>query len=294
MRSWCISFLLVSIPLLAEKTAAEKAQSTCVTAQMVGQLGNNLFQIATASALAWDNGAEPYFLEPFHFSKPQPQLLKHLLFRCKILPSDRKLDFQWYEPSFAYHPIPFHPNMKINGYFQSEKYFAHHRQKLLELFAPHPEDLRYIKKKYNWLIKRRNTVGVQIRYYKSEDPESGMYPQYGKEYLKKAMALFPKSSLFVISSNNLEYARNNIPEGIQNVVFLEGEPNYIDLFLLSLCKHNIITNSTFGWWAAWLNKNPNKMVVRPVVFLYGLPTEDVCPNQWIKIDAEPDREKYAM
>lgn len=253
--------------------------SPFVTAYLQGQLGNNLFQVATASALAWDNQAEPCF--DFDIKSA---VFRHVFFRCKNrLP--RHISFEWKEPSYAYHPIPYYPDMRIRGYFQSEKHFAHHRNRLLQLFAPRPKDLAYMETKYRWLLKHPNTVGVQIRYYKWEFPTGDMYPQYGKEYLEEAMALFPKSTLFVVSSNNLDFARKAIPTWAKNVTFLENEPHYIDFYLLSFCKHNIITNSSFGWWSAWLNQNPDKIVVRPAIWVNGLPNEDICPEHWHVIDA---------
>lgn len=142
------------------------------------------------------------------------------------------------------------------------------------------------KKKYESILSHPNTVGVQIRYYKEELPGDTLYPQYGKEYLKTAMALFPESALFIVSSNNLEFARESIPNWIKNVIFIQNEPNYIDLHILKSCKNNIITNSSFGWWAAWLNENPNKIVVRPNVWIHGLPTQDVCPKEWVTLDTQ--------
>lgn len=252
-----------------------------VVADLYGQMGNNLFQVATACAVAWDHDAEPYFPDLASL----PTLYHHIFSRCKVYPPHAGNTFQWIEPGFVYHPISFRPNMRMRGYFQSEKYFAHHRKRILELFAPCSLDLKYMRKKYAWLIDHPNTVGVQIRHY-FEDQNGEIFVQYGKDYLQKAMALFPESTLFVVSSNNIEFARKNMPSWAKNVVYLEKEAYYIDFYLLSFCKHNIITNSTFGWWSAWLNQNPNKMVVRPLDWIHGQPTQDVCPESWIKVNAK--------
>lgn len=258
----------------------ETKEKPFVSARIYGQLGNNLFQVATASALAWDNNAELYF-EYFDINSP---VYQHIFFRFKNLPYCKQIQFQWKEPSYAYHNISYQPNMQIDGYFQSEKYFYKYRQRLLEMFSPPLEDLLYLQKKYSLILSHPNTVGVQIRYYKDELPEDSLYPQYGKEYLKTAVSLFPESSLFIISSNNIEFARKSIPHWITNVIFIENEPNYIDLQILKSCKHNIITNSSFGWWAAWLNENPNKIIVRPSVWIHVLPTQDVCPKEWVTLN----------
>jgi hypothetical protein len=262
--------------------ASQEEGKPFVIARLIGQLGNNFFQVATACALAWDNNAEPCFPD-FDSSSV---VYKHMFFRFKNKLPSVPVAFEWNEPTHTYHAIPYRPNMLINGFFQTQKYFAHHRKRLLELFAPHPEDLAYIQKKYNAILTHSNTVGVQIRYYRDECPTPDKFPQYGKNYLKAAMSIFPQSSLFVVSSNNLVFARQVIPRSVKNVVFIENEPHYIDFYLLSYCKHNIITNSTFGWWSAWLNQNPNKIVVRPNVWFHGLPTQDVCPPEWRNVNAK--------
>ena len=250
-----------------------------VSARIYGGLGNNLFQIATASAVAWDNGAEAVFPE-LHPSSPRFQ---HVFLRCNRGP-DRDDWTEWREPSFAYSPIPFQPNVQLVGYFQSEKYFAHHRPRLVDLFRPSPGAAAELSD-YADLLARPRTVGVQLRYYRDDDPDGSIYPQYGEEYLELAADLFPKTSLFVVSTNNLDYARANLPPRMKSAVVLEGNADYIDFFVLSGCKHIMITNSTFGWWAAWLNQNPKKRIVRPKVWVYGHPSGDVCPEEWITVDA---------
>lgn len=265
---------------------AKRSPQPYVIGTLLGRLGNYFFEVATACAVAWDNGAEPYFPD---LSADSVEY-KHIFFRCKILPPSKKIEFEWHADPFGYSPISYHPNMKIFGYCQNEKYFAHHRDRLVELFAPHPNDLRYIWTKYASLLNHPNTVSVHLRYYYAEKPDEDSFIQYEREYFEKAMALFPDSSLFVVTSDNINFARANIPTEGKNVVFVENEPYYIDFFLQSLCNHNIISNSTFSWWSAWLNQNPNKIVVRPKRWLGSYP--DIGgPDNWIKIDALGLQEK---
>ncbi len=262
------------------KVNAEINDKPFVSARIHGQMGNNFFQIAAASALAWDNGAEPYFPDLSHTAYPR------VFFRCnqQTFPS-QKVSFTWHEPSYAFHAIPYKANMKIDGYFQSEKHFPLYRDRLLKLFAPHPEDEAYIKKQYADILNHPSSVGVQIRYYQWEDPNGSLYPQFGREFLKMAMKHVPEESLFVITSNNLDFVRKEIPEEMKNVIFLENEKDYISFYVQSLCKHNIITNSSFGWWAAWLNENQDKKIIFPKQWIHKLPIQDVCPKEWISLDA---------
>jgi Glycosyltransferase family 92/Glycosyl transferase family 11 len=252
-----------------------------VTAQIQGRLGNILFQVAAASAVAWANGAEPRFPD-LEYSSPWS---RHVFFRCNLTPEAVEPAFEWHEPSYAYTPIPFRPNMRIFGYFQSERHFARHRQRLLELLSPGEQDLAYIANAYGSILDHPRTVAVQIRHYRPEDPTGAIYPKYGLDYLEQAAAFFPEDALFVVGSDDPAYARASLPSRMRNVVVLDGEPDYIDLFLLSSCRDAIISNSSFGWWAAWLNRNDDKRVVRPKLWIKGHPSDDVCPEEWIAVDA---------
>jgi hypothetical protein len=90
----------------------------------------------------------------------------------------------------------------------------------------------------------------------------------------------------------MSFAKKIISTQGRNVVFIENEPHYIDFYLQTLCKHNIIGNSTFSWWGAWLNQNPGKIVIRPKEWIGGYP--DIGgPDSWIKISARSYQEKMS-
>jgi len=270
-----ISLWLMALPIFAKPY---------VEGTIKGGLGNQMFQIAATSALAWDNGAKPIFPSLKENSRPA----RHTLHRVDRQKPKKTPSTHWQEPSYAFTEIPYSPNMKLTGYFQSEKYFAKYRKRLLKLFAPHPKDLKHIQKKYKKIINSSKSVGVQIRYYRREDPTGAIYPQYGSEYLEKAMSLFPPDSRFIVSTDNIDFAKKVMPKWARHVTYLKGEPDYIDFHLLSLCRHNIITNSSFGWWSAYLNTNPNKIVVCPSHWVNGLDYRDVIPNRWIGLTADPE------
>ncbi len=273
----CLVFHVATLCASNSNEELGQGQKPYLTASILGQIGNTMFQIATASAVAWEHGAEAYFPElPI-----RPVLYQHFFSRCKSTPPSDEISVDRNDGF----PIVFEPKMRLQGYFQEERYFARYRDKLIALFAPIARDVKYIQKKYESIVSQPNTVGVQIRYYRREVVDG--YPQYGRRYLEKAMALFPENSLFIVSSDNLSYARDQIPSWAKNVIFLEGEPSYIDFYILSLCKDNIITNSSFGWWSAWLNQNPHKKVVCPS-FWTGISTEDIFPLDWLRIEAQSE------
>ncbi len=244
---------------------------------LLGQSGNNFFQIATTQALAWDNGAEAFFPQLASL----PTLYQHYFSRCKLLPPNEPVSYNWIEPNGKYNVIPYQSGMSLSGYLQSFKYFDRYKERLIKLFAPTVKDLKYIEKKYGNLLNQENTVGVQLRYY-FEDPYT--FHQYGRDFFEKAMSLFPENSIFIVSSNRIVFAKQEIPQEKYKVIFLEHEADYIEFHLLSLCKHNIISNSTFGWWSAYLNKNPNQIVVCPRIW-NALEIPDI-PEDWIQLEAE--------
>ena len=110
-----------------------------VVGRVLGGLGNQLFQVAATCALAWDHGVEPYFPEFAHVANDPNSYYRHHFFRCKIVPPSRQISRDWSGASpYGYYPIPYEPEMRISGYLQSDQYFAHQRDRLLELFAPVP------------------------------------------------------------------------------------------------------------------------------------------------------------
>ena len=270
--------IMLSTPLLVF-AAHNPGNKPFVIGTLMGRIGNCMFQIATACAVAWDNDAEAYFPGLNHSSDE----FHHIFFRCRADSPPAPVEFEWSDPICSgYLPIPFHPNMQLTGYYQNEKYFLRYRDRILKLFKPRRCDLEYIEEKYKYILDDPKSVSVHLRCFYAELGRSSI--QYERDYFSKAMALFPKDSLFVVTSDNMDFAHRNIPTDWGRVVFIEDEPAYIDFFLQTLCKHNIISNSTFSWWGAWLNENPLKIVVRPNFWMPG-ELDIGGPDEWIKVDA---------
>jgi hypothetical protein len=93
--------------------------------------------------------------------------------------------------------------------------------------------------------------------------------------------------IFFIFSDDIDWCKKNLildTTQVQYVVGNNGINSFRDMQLMSICKHNIITNSSFSWWAATLNKNPNKVIVFPRFWFNRVETsKDRCPSDWIKI-----------
>ena len=108
-----------------------------------------------------------------------------------------------------------------------------------------------------------------------------------KQYYEHAMQIIEKrlnSPKYFIFTQDKDWAKENF-QG-ENFEFVEGNSRLEDMLLMSLCKNNIIANSTFSWWSAWLNKNPNKIIIAPLKWYKGkknLTTNSLIPENWMRI-----------
>lgn len=283
-------FLLSLLALTFKGSALEpgRNQSGYVSVELNGQFGNQLFQIATAYAYALDNNLK--LTVPDLARKNTENVPKHAkeVFLSKIdsyeVPVPAQLN--WKEPSFNYKKIPASNGAELHGFFQSDKYFKHRRNEVLALFAPEQELTDKILAKYPLLNSAEMTVAVQIRDYRKEEPQGRNHPTIGRDYYEQAMAYFPDDAIFIVSTNNVKYAKE-CTQGLKpNIIYLDDPANYIEEFyVLSLCKSFIISNSSFGWWAAWLSTGPGKVVIAPSPW-FALPynnkemSKDLLPEQW--------------
>lgn len=279
------------IPALKNKMNSNPSVSQgYVTCDFMGQLGNQFFQIATATSLALDNEATPIF--PGLITEKEfnvPLNYSKIFYHLNTQQPKNPVDYIYIEPQFPYSPIPFQPNMLIRGWFQSEKYFRHHKQEILYLFAPHPEISCYLQEKYSDILKQDNTVAIHYRSYALEDPQHLVYADCGMDYFTQAINMFPEDSIFVVCSNDIQWCKQNFSNLDRKFIFVENETHYHDLYLMSMCKHNIICNSSFSWWSAYLNKNPDKQIIAPKkwfnpkyeALIKG--AQDLIPEEWITI-----------
>ena len=271
--------------------SAVECSEPYVTAHLMGQLGNQMFIIAAATSLALDHGVqatfpelldegdEPVFKLPYNY--------KHLFYRCQTKTPSKEIATIYREPRFCYDSIPFEPNMMLFGWFQSHKYFAHHRQEILNLFQPSEKILTHLQQTYSEIIQHPESVAIHFRSYLKEDPKQLVYPTYDASYYQAAMQCFSEDALFIVFSNDMPHCKEMFANLPGNFLFIEGENHFHDLYLMSLCKHQIICNSSFSWWGAYLNKNPDKKVIVPPQWFaetYVRDTSDLIPETWIRLD----------
>lgn len=260
-----------------------------VTTKLAGGLGNYMFQIACAFAYALKHGKKAVFTtdDSIVIHKHIDNYRKNILRNVEFIPNKNWGSHTVYhEPAFHFNEIPgVVNNMYLNGYFQSEKYFKEYAPEIRDLFSFPQEYKDFLFEKYKSLFSQ-NTCSIHVRrgdYLNSPNH----HPAQNMNYYMKAIKQMPKDSIFLIFSDDIAWCKANFPDLPEKFKFIEGNSDHEDLFLMSLCKNNIICNSTFSWWAAWLNNNPEKKVVIPTNWFgpayANYNTEDLYCENWIKI-----------
>lgn len=254
-----------------------------ITTKLMGGLGNYLFQIAVTYSLAIDN----HDIAMFDFNK-SVQVHKNInqysanIF-SRVLIGEPDIKSRYFEPNFSFDKLEYMNNTQYNGYFQSEKYFKHNRSEILKLFTATDEIDEYITKKYGELLNNK-TCSIHVRrgdYLTLSD----YHPVCDITYYNEAMNIISDNcEIFLVFSDDIKWCKENFIG--DNFIFITDETDIIDLYLMSRCNHNIIANSSFSWWGAWLNTNKNNIVVAPKQW-FGiskpLDTSNIYCENWIKL-----------
>lgn len=249
-----------------------------------GGLGNQLFQVAAAKSLALDLNDDFAINHDICYTPNQGQ--KSGKYKTTFFKNIKETKFipnlLYKESEYIYNEIPKVKNITIQGYFQSEKYFQKHKQEIIKDYTLDQSWFNEINEwKKNSKINRK-TVGVHIRrgdYLKF----SHYHKTNGLEYYLEAFKYF-KNVDFIIVSDDIEWAKQNIIN--DNVYYSDLSDEIKDFCLLTSCDNNINGNSTFSWWASYLNKNPNKKVYVPSEWYTkeaNCDIKDLIPEGWIKI-----------
>lgn len=252
-----------------------------ISCNLKGGLSNQLFQISATCGLAFENNDVFGFnfdncytpLQGFKSSKYKNNIYKNI-------PTIDNLPSNIYnEPCFEYKKIPYCGDMVLDGYFQSEKYFNEYRDRVINLF-----DLTYRLDEINEFFVKlpRPITSVHIR-RGDYLPLTDVFVILDKEYYISAMNVFQDNGYFLIFSDDINWAKQNFDN--KNLYFSESNDELFDFILMSKCDNNIIANSSFSWWASYLNKNKNKTIVGPKKWfnpISNLNYKDILPEDWIR------------
>lgn len=182
-------------------------------------------------------------------------------------------------------------NCYLQGYWQSEKYFAEVKEQVRQDFQfclpLSPEDEQWAKQ-----IQNSNSVSVHIRrgdYLKKRRVEdyNVCSVSYYRSAVKKIQAQV-EHPVFYVFSDEPEWgkAQEIFPEGTIFVCGHTGEKAYIDMQLMSLCRHHIIANSSFSWWGAWLGQQEEAITIAPDTWFKHHMRPDIFPTAWNTIDID--------
>lgn len=181
-------------------------------------------------------------------------------------------------------------NFLLNGYWQTPKYFKEFETQIRKDFTFRNEienSESYTKEMLNE-IKSKNSVLLNIR--RTDYLNTNYHGVMGKEYIDEAIRIIEskiKDPKYFLFSDDLDWCRENIKLPNMTIVdhSYKGDRFSYYLQLMKNCKHFIIPNSSFAWWAAWLNENENKIVISPKQWFtdININTTDLIPNYWIRI-----------
>jgi len=262
-----------------------------------GRLGNQLFQFASTTGIARKLGYDVAFpkgnittpvVEHFKdgvtreivFDIPSvfdiPESLLYETFNPKYLAVERFFHFD-----ITLFEVPDHT--EITGYMQSEKYFKHCEEELRVILTFKD----YIQQAAVNLFPKVEypTVSIHVRRGDYVNQQQ-FHPVCSLEYYQEALNIFTDQNYaFIIFSDDIEYCKE-IFGSSENLIYINNRDPYIDLCLMSMCDNNIIANSSFSWWGAWLNRNKQKKVVAPKQWFgsaYSHNTSDLYCENWVQL-----------
>ena len=267
-----------------------------ISSKLCGGLGNQLFQIFTAISYAIENSKPFFFLNNYQLGNgSNGSTIRYTYwntFLSALYPFLRNINeipqlTYITENDFKYQVLPNNSTSTstlLVGYFQSPKYFNNYKDTIYKL-------LKIDLKKTT--VKNKTSINFNETTYISAHFRFGDYKKYPniytlltETYYKNALINILKDGLKEIkvlyfcendSVNEVNEIINSLKPDFPQITFIRADPQLEDweqMLLMSLCQHNIIANSTFSWWGAYLNTNPEKIVCYP--------------DQWFSPDAKKD------
>lgn len=289
-----------------------------IVVQLTGGLGNQLFQYAMGRTLASFNQVElkldlsffktyewhAYSLSPFaineiHASESECDQLRqaHTSFANRVLRKTiGKGNYISYEKNLLYNPVykKITSPTYLVGYWQCEKYFKEYETLIREEFQVKIPPSIVNKDLLNKIESGNNAVSLHIRRgnFVNVPVVNAVHGTSSLAYYEDAMNYVSErvsNPVFYVFSDDIAWAKANLM-GSRSFVYVDindAAHDYEDLRLMQRCQHHIIANSTFSWWAAWLNPSPDKIVIAPAVWFADAEknkeAKDIVPPSWIRL-----------
>ncbi len=269
-----------------------------------GGLGNQMFQYALFLSFAEKGIDASIDLSHYsrHITTRQYELGKVFGIKAPVVSLPRKISgkLAWKlfhgfykvpycetDETFGFYDdkIPSLRSAYLKGYWQSEKYFNAAAAAVLKSFSFSGAGDEENK---NLLLQVRHSGSVSIHIRRGDYATSDSNFILPVSYYRKAIEYITNRIAhpeFFVFSDDPAWAAENLQ--VSNAVFVSHNANhnsYRDMQLMSCCSHNIIANSSFSWWGAWLNANKEKIVIAPAKWLLWMEgTRDIIPENWVKI-----------
>lgn len=276
-----------------------------ITVNIAGGVGNQLFQYAAARSLNIKSGSKLFLDIDFFSNIPESETFRKFQINNFNIKYDKIISKKRYKIiRFLYRLIlrPFNSDLQIVIFgillkfkipifltrnFQKEKYFIKIRKVLLEEITSKKTFTDDIKKIADF-IDKSISVSLHIRrgdYIRMKD----IYGNCSMEYYRESINTIKEklsNPVFFIFSDDIDWVKENLNISDKNIYVSRPDlEDYEELILMSKCKHNIIANSTFSWWGAWLNKNDDKIVIAPKQWFKNKTSNelDILPKKWIQL-----------
>ena len=263
-----------------------------VTIKSRGQLGSQLFQAATGISYAIDNNLR-YIQQP-HKKYLYPDFLKQFYGTPKQKPSayySRRLNNR--DLTVIFEKIPEGENIELNGGFACYKYFSHNDDTIKQALSVPQHIKKHVRCKFQHVLNSpQKKVGLHIRTFYRDIKTLNtpwachkIFPLPNVHYIREAMNQFDPNSIFVVCSDHIAWSKKLMSTFEKQFFFLENTSLIEDFVMMTMCDHNIISSSTFSWWAAYLNPSKRKKVVAPIPFRLDKARnfDELYPDQWIRI-----------
>jgi len=242
-----------------------------ITAHLMGGMGNLLFIVAASFALSkkYKTKLRLYCNSELWRDSKRQNIKKYKIFKNFEIDrvNNRKSGITYREPHFFYDSVTLDRRIHncIYGYFQSYKYFNAYKSEFINmLHNPYKQVIEETLKKYSNLHSNNSIVSVHVRrtdYLALSD----VHLNLDMSYYAEAMSHFSaENSTFVIFSDDVEFIRREpVFQKCKHKHIVTSEDDEYCFWLMAACDHNIIANSSFSWWASYINLNPNKIVISP-------------------------------
>ncbi len=176
----------------------------------------------------------------------------------------------------------------LYGYWQSEKYFLSSRDLLLKEIVPKQGISKETQKVLTEILLEENPVSLHIRRgdYVNLEPANSWHGVIDVQYYREAVHQIQSkisNPRFFVFSDDITWVKANLR--IPEVNYIEGLKNYEDLELMKNCRHHIIANSSFSWWGAWLSQGESPFIIAPKRWFKdeSINTTDLIPASWLRL-----------